>query len=949
MKTKWLIFIIFSIFIGLLSSLTLPHSRAQLPNNRLISGIVLDNITSQPIVNARVSVWTYQRLVETVITNDSGRFALEVNREIPYQIYIYYDDLDSPGFDYIPVIKELHPSRGNVTLSIRLLPAASILFSGNFWFVESTNPFETYTFTVTGLNLSPSNYGYVNTFGTSPPTHNFLNLSSKHMIVPLDATFQIAVNASILVSGKKIYKFFVVNDFESINLTKGQLIQVGLDKYTSLVNYEFTEDQINATSHLLSQLEKKGFYLIVEKEDLINAASLLEQARVKRSKIQYSKAYIDLKEAYITNVALVQRLESIYTNAVGSVYVLTFFLVLTSLAISLLLYEHIFQKLATYPLFFSALFSIFYYTYPGCLLIPFQSLLTFIFISLILGAFLMFITPLIVKEKIISTFSLAKRNLRRRKTRFILTLITVITLVTSFVSFTSFSTGYGFTTKQHSYLPSDLSEGLYIQHPQPSDPQATFYFIPLEPSLIELLKEHPEIHQLAPKAENQPQLSPLAFLNTSSSSQHIPIHGAIGIQPSAEAEILKIDNLITGGRYLRDEDENVILISDDLAKEKGIEINSQIILIYGASFQVTVIGLFDARRLLQIKDINGEGLLPSKLMLGERSSLEKTRCKPNEIIIMPFKDAADSFNAPLSRINVLIENPQDQSIFAKELALKHGVSIYYSTGQKIYEAVVGSLFEERGSFIFIPWLIVILNVVVTMLNSIFEYRKEIKTLSAVGLSPSDIIELFIAEAAVIGIAGGGIGYLLGIGNYKLMSMLSIIVEVRFKVSAVWSFASILLSVSTVLVGAFVALRYSIVITPSMLRRWKVGTSPPIGKPWTFSIPFRVREKELASLFDHVVTKFRNYIINEGIDEKTGEIKYFSKETDEANIRTIHFKYFLGSALARFFPFQLVATKNKNEDTYSFDVICKGGEENVKETVNFIRRSIMEWSAIQMRN
>ena len=284
------------------------------------------------------------------------------------------------------------------------------------------------------------------------------------------------------------------------------------------------------------------------------------------------------------------------------------------------------------------------------------------------------------------------------------------------------------------------------------------------------------------------------------------------------------------------------------------------------------------------------------------------------------------------------------------MALIQGYSVWYSSGREVFHALLGSFIESRGLSVLIPWVIVILNVVITMLNSIYEYRREITTLSAVGLNPSDIMGLFVAEAAVIGVVGGGVGYLLGIGNYKLMSMLSIVVEVRPKVSALWSLASVLVSVSAVLVGAFVALRSSVVTTPSMLRRWRLGEAPQIGKPWVFSIPFRLREEELDSLFDYVATRFRGYLRGRGVDEDVGEIRYSEDESLEASTRRIHFNYVLGQrSNIGSFPFQLVAKKGKDEETYSFEVICKGVGENVKETVSFVRMSMIEWSANQARN
>jgi hypothetical protein len=150
---------------------------------------------------------------------------------------------------------------------------------------------------------------------------------------------------------------------------------------------------------------------------------------------------------------------------------------------------------------------------------------------------------------------------------------------------------------------------------------------------------------------------------------------------------------------------------------------------------------------------------------------------------------------------------------------------------------------------------------------------------------------------------------MGISNYKVMSMLSIVVEVRPKVSAVWSFASILVSVSAVLVGALAALKYSVDITPSTLRRWSIEEPHEMGTPWVFDLPFRVQADRLDSLFKYVTTRFRRHLQLRSINADEGEIRFSSEETPDASTRTIDFHYLLGfRSNVGSLPFQLVAKK-----------------------------------------
>lgn len=209
--------------------------------------------------------------------------------------------------------------------------------------------------------------------------------------------------------------------------------------------------------------------------------------------------------------------------------------------------------------------------------------------------------------------------------------------------------------------------------------------------------------------------------------------------------------------------------------------------------------------------------------------------------------------------------------------------------------------------------------------------------------------LFIAEAAIIGIIGGGIGYLLGLGNYKLMSMFSLIIEVRPKVSAVWSLATILVSLAAVLVGAGMALRFSAVITPSLLRRWTLEEkTPPSGEDWEFQIPIQVREEELDSMFNFVFNRIKDYLQGRGLGQYAERIKWFEENTNEIHIKGFRSSYvpipdlIIGSS-----PFVFVASKAKGEASYSLKMIFKqlyGRDDSVYKTTSFLRMALIEWSS-----
>jgi hypothetical protein len=251
----------------------------------------------------------------------------------------------------------------------------------------------------------------------------------------------------------------------------------------------------------------------------------------------------------------------------------------------------------------------------------------------------------------------------------------------------------------------------------------------------------------------------------------------------------------------------------------------------------------------------------------------------------------------------------------------------------------------------IPWIIVVLNVIVTMLNSMFERRKEIGILSSIGLNPSHIGGIFLAEAAIIGVVGGGVGYFLGLAGYRGMLALSVAIEVRQKVSAFWSFASVGVAAAAVLVGTGIAIKSSVIITPSLLRKWsKEKWLEETGGQWEFQMPIRLHEDGVTALFRYLKERIPAYILSRyvGLDPNFVMKRMKDNETDTsvAHIRSLTFNYFFGQGdFLGSSPSTLIAEKKKGEETYSLKLLCPKIETtSVKKKVTFIRMMIVDWDA-----
>lgn len=943
----------------------LVNYNARAVNSTLIEGWVIDGLTDQPIGNATVQLWDITLgsssvwiLVEDARTDLDGYYSINIEREFQCRVYVYHNDSSSPGFDYVPSFQDFYFS-GEKQLIHELKPGGSIIFEGILRIVESIKPADVFGFTVLDPDTGsrPGDEGDVYDYGTEPQYHNFLSLDPQHIIVPANTPIEIMVNATISGDNGVMQRAFLVNQAAPFILEKGEKKQVSIDDSLLQFNIDLVENEVELIDEALIDVEEKGFYTSLERKDFAKVKDLIDGAKRKLTEGTFDESYADLREGYIYTVQINQRINEIFSDASSSVAILTLFLTLTAMVLSSFLFERWPLKIIATCIIASAFLIVLFYTYPGLRIIQTSAFLIDICLSLGISFSASFIFSRFMEKKISSIFSMAKLNLRRRKLRFMLTVISVAVLTMSFVTLTSFSTGYGLTSTSMGNLSLN-SEGLLIKKSLAPDLPLTITFIPLDFSTINWLQDKSEVIGVAPKLENIPNLGNIGSLSSlNDSSKKISVFGILGIEPDSEAAVTHIDDIIVDGRYLDVLNENEILLSITTAELLNAKIGDELQLISKVStMKVTLVGLFDDYQFSQIKDIDTKPLIPKKLVMQntEKPTIEIEPCDSSEVVIMNWKTANLFGGVLLSRIDVQLVDPKLALSIARQIALERDLLVWSSYDGQIYKMGLGEYLETSGSSIIIPWIIVILNVIITMLNAIFERRKEIAILSSVGLNPSHIGSLFMAEAAIIGIVGGGVGYLLGIGGYQVMLALSITVEVRQKVSAIWSLASVGVALAAVLVGAGIAIKNSVSITPSTLRRWTMEQKvEDDGESLEFRIPIRLREDDVDSLLNYVSREVKDSVrklyprFADWIEKRT---IVSEEKTLETHIKTVDFKYAFGqrdAAVGRY-PFRLEAEKKRGEESYSLKIMPTSrfgaDSESVTAIVTFIRMLVVDWSA-----
>ena len=128
----------------------------------------------------------------------------------------------------------------------------------------------------------------------------------------------------------------------------------------------------------------------------------------------------------------------------------------------------------------------------------------------------------------------------------------------------------------------------------------------------------------------------------------------------------------------------------------------------------------------------------------------------------------------------------------------------------------------------------------TALSDVHQKKNEFLTLAAVGLNPDHFVGLVLAEVLIMSFIGGGIGY--GVGFWIKYLTSSPLPEFRL---LLMTMVEVILVSNTVGFAASIipASRASMIITPSLLKRWWREASPTSEWPpkWTFAVPVKVTE------------------------------------------------------------------------------------------------------------
>lgn len=842
------------IFLG--AFIVLAVSASVFPIASGLRGQVLDE-HGDPAVGAEVSLWFGRGLKASGVVDQEGYFDLEAELGPEARVLVFSDDPSTPGVDHIPHWVEASRFQGDGPVVV-LEPAASLVMEGDIQFVESEGLPESTRFSV----LDPVS-GRVEEIGglplifgsTQDGQSHFLGLEPNHLVVPVGKPFLVGVNCSLFIDLEMETRSFDVDGF--LPRTAGEMITLDSRPHSIRYNLEMTSGLLGDIEEKLDEMDVFGFYLVRERGSARMAHGWLSDSLGYLEDGRYVESFDSCKMGYIELAQTQEHLESMLMDAATSVHVILAFLALTSTAIAFLIFNRGVAKVCGSIAAYAFFSIVLYYVYPGSVTVPTTRYIGTGVVAMLSSMVIASGFPSLMKGRgvrgrvpirniVVPIFSIAKRGVRRRRLRFLLTLSSISVLVMSFVALTSISESYGL-------LISDVRgrgapvRGLLLRAPGQTEFEKSFFT--QREAGSGWVERQQGVISASYKAENVPLMEPITRLNG------VPINGVMGFDPQKESAIFDFGPMLKEGSL---PSEGGVVVSEGLRQALGARLGESLSL---GGRTVRLEGVFDDSQLLGMKDLDGSPYLPSKLVnVNPAADLPDYRlmlCEPQEVVVTHLEAALGMPLIRIARVNVLVEEDVDVNSFGERLALERGYWAWSASDDGVVFSRLGSYTEGRGFPLVVPWCIVVLNVVVTMTNSMYDRRKEISILSSVGLNPAHIATIFVAEALIMGLIGGGIGYLGGMSLYRGMDLLGAGLEVEQKISALWSVASLGVAMVTILMAALVALKSSVVITPSLQRRWRMEEEPTnlIG-PWEIRIPVKLLNSEVDAFTRFVLRSLR---------------------------------------------------------------------------------------------
>ncbi|MCG8529519.1 MAG: hypothetical protein MI749_02520 [Desulfovibrionales bacterium] len=447
-------------------------------------------------------------------------------------------------------------------------------------------------------------------------------------------------------------------------------------------------------------------------------------------------------------------------------------------------------------------------------------------------------------------------NLRRRPLRTALTITTLTILTFTIMNFTSTQSvrtaGWvAFSNKAPYY-------GLLLKNPNWRD-------MPVESLQVthDLFGDNgtvaPRVWFEIPDKTRAPFL-PMKYKNKESSARAL-----IGLS-AAETNVSMLSQHLVSGSWFTPEDQHAIILPEEIAMQLGITSIGPVppkITFWGIEYIVR--GIIQNKALAESTDLDGEPITPiiyPNIAASDLSETEAEALSRGEdllryesryehvsgarTVIVPAKTLLSEGGALKAvAIQTGKGTPDDVNHGLLNLGYRFGMLIFSGTNTGTYLYYASNLISYSGlSTILIPIGIAVLIVLNTMIGSVYERRSEIGVYTSVGLAPSHVAFLFVAESLAFAVISAVFGYLIAQTVSGLLSGTALWAGMTANYSSTAGVMAMLLIIVVVLISSIYPSRVaSEIAIPDVTKSWKLPT--PEGDVMRVELPFLVKTSEQA--------------------------------------------------------------------------------------------------------
>ena len=466
-----------------------------------------------------------------------------------------------------------------------------------------------------------------------------------------------------------------------------------------------------------------------------------------------------------------------------------------------------------------------------------------------------------------AAFLLGVSNLRRRRLRTALTSITLIILTFTVMSFTSVK-----SLRHHTrllYQERSPYNGYLFKNVNWTD-------LPIE-SLSMVADYFGRNSITAPRVwlEDEDRTRTLTVPVQRQERQYTA-YGAMGLS-AAEVHVTGMERILVGGRWFRESEQRVVLLSERMAKELAVDpgvSQKTDVLIWGLPFRV--VGVFSSRLLMENTDLDGEPLstvtFPSEVSM-EMTEVEMEALESGEdvrsyqsryqhvdadrMLIVP-----DTFlmsaGGKLKGIAVKPEAGRVDRAEAERIVDRFGLTLFagQTDGTYLYRASDTMSYSGVPNVV-IPLVISVFIVLNTMIGSVYERKREIGIYTAVGLAPSHVSFLFIAEALAFAVISVVLGYLMAQTTAGVLAGSALWSGITVNYSSIAGVAAMILVILVVLVSVIYPSRVAANIAiPDVNRSWRLPAA--VGHRLQVTLPFLMKHREHLSIGGFLLDHFEGH-------------------------------------------------------------------------------------------